>query len=73
MLIYLGPLRVKRKIFFRWSAVRLETFAAFERLTREIEIRDEGETEKIEKQALAANKIGPRCVSGLKLHGIGRG
>jgi len=32
----------------------------------EIEIRDEGEAEKIGKQAVAANKIGPRCVSGLK-------
>jgi hypothetical protein len=43
-----------------------ETFAAFERLSMEIEIRDEGEAEKIGKQAVAANKMGPRCVSDLQ-------
>jgi hypothetical protein len=53
-------------IIFAMKHSLFETFAAFERLSREIEIRDEGETEKIGKQALAANKIGPRCVSGLK-------
>jgi len=39
----------------------------------ESEIRDEGEAEKIGKEAVAANKIGQRCVSGLKVDGIGRG
>jgi hypothetical protein len=54
MLIYLEPLRVKRKdLFCGKETVLLETFAAFERLSRESEIRGEGEAEKIGKQALA--------------------
>jgi hypothetical protein len=32
----------------------------------EIEICDEGEVEKIGKQAVAANKFAPRYVSGLR-------
>jgi hypothetical protein len=65
MLISLERLRVKRNYLLPSRRV-CGTFTVFERLSREIEIRDEGEAEKVERQALAATKIGPRCVSGLK-------
>jgi hypothetical protein len=57
MLISIEPLRVKEKICFsRQRTILFETFAVFERLSRESEIRGEGETEKIGKPAPASEQ-----------------
>jgi len=53
--------------------VLFETFAVFERLSREIEIRGEGEAGKIGKPALASeqNRAAMRFI--FEVDGIGRG